>query len=199
MSKLPRAQSLIAIAIAISALTRPVSAFDFLDTGDPPGSTKATQVPPRTTQVPARATVGPLTDTTVDRILVKKGERRLYLMRGDEALRSYKIALGYQPTGHKQRQGDGRTPEGVYFIDRRNDRSNYRKALQISYPNVQDRVRALHRGSEPGGLIMIHGQPNRRGENRAGDWTFGCIAVSDMAIDEIWSHTRVGTTVEIFP
>jgi murein L,D-transpeptidase YafK len=134
-----------------------------------------------------------------DRILVKKAERRLYLMRGNEPIRSYKIALGYQPTGHKQRQGDGRTPEGRYYIDRRSDGSNYRKALHISYPREEDRLRALRQGNDPGGLIMIHGQPNNRRERRTGDWTFGCIAVSDMEIDEIWELTTKGTPVEILP
>jgi murein L,D-transpeptidase YafK len=133
------------------------------------------------------------------RIVVKKSERRLYLMRGNEPYRTYKIALGYQPTGHKRRKGDGRTPEGVYYLDWRSAKSGYRKALHISYPNSQDRFRALRTGENPGGMIMIHGQPNQRGERKSGDWTFGCIAVSDMAIDEIWSYTSDGTPVEILP
>lgn len=178
--------------LAILSLSLPTLAFDL-----PGGSgDSGPKEPPRTQAQPIPRPTG---DGAVDRILVKKGERRLYLMRGDEPFRSYRIALGYQPAGHKQRQGDGRTPEGIYFIDRRSDRSSYRKALHISYPNARDRQHALRRGDDPGGLIMIHGQPSRRGENRSGDWTFGCIAVSDLAIDEIWSHAGVGTTVEILP
>jgi murein L,D-transpeptidase YafK len=135
----------------------------------------------------------------VDRLVVKKSERRLYLMRGDEPYRSYPIALGYSPVGHKRRQGDGKTPEGVYFIDGRNARSNYRKALSISYPNTGDRLHAMRSGRNPGGMIMIHGQPSRGGERKTGDWTFGCIAVSNMAIDEIWALTSDGTPIEILP
>ncbi|WP_242470969.1 L,D-transpeptidase family protein [Thiocystis violacea] len=136
-----------------------------------------------------------------DRLVVRKSERRLYLMRGEQALRTYGIALGFRPDGHKRHEGDGRTPEGHYRIDRRNDRSRYRKSLRISYPNTRDVRRARFRGQSPGGLIMIHGQPNARGgaEPLAGDWTQGCIAVSNRAIDEIWSLTALGTPIEILP
>ena len=147
------------------------------------------------TSAPERITRGGM----VDRIVVKKSERRLYLMRGDEPFRTYRVALGYSPTGHKRRQGDGKTPEGVYLIDGRNARSNYRKALSISYPNTSDRLHAMRDGRNPGGLIMIHGQPNRKDEHKTGDWTFGCIAVSNMAIDEIWALTSDGTPIEILP
>lgn len=178
----------------VAVLTLPVSAlaFDFLGRSEPPAATKASYSVPKPTNRPSSSGI-------VDRIVVKKGERRLYLMRGDEPFRSYKIALGYQPTGHKHRKGDGRTPEGIYFLDWRSDRSNYHKALHVSYPNLQDRLRAVRKGEDPGGMIMIHGQPTGRGEMRSGDWTFGCIAVSDLAIDEIWSHTNIGTTIEILP
>jgi murein L,D-transpeptidase YafK len=136
-----------------------------------------------------------------DRLVVKKAERRLYLMREDQPLRSYDIALGFQPIGHKTREGDGRTPEGRYLIDRRNDRSRFHKALHISYPSPGDRRRAERRGESPGGMILIHGQPN--GKNRStrieDDWTLGCIAVSDLEIDEIWSLTVDGTPIEILP
>ncbi len=134
-----------------------------------------------------------------DRILVKKSARRLYLMRGNTPVRTYKIALGYQPTGHKRYQGDGRTPEGHYFVVERSDRSKYRKALRISYPSTTDRLRARVQGNDPGGLIMIHGTPTEGREKRSGDWTFGCIAVTNMEIDEIWSLTTQGTPVEILP
>ena len=154
--------------------------------------------PPETTFAPAAPdrTGGP---QFADRILVKKSARRLYLMRGDRPLRIYKIALGYQPTGHKRYQGDGRTPEGRYYVDQRVERSKYRKALRISYPSMSDRLRAQVQGKDPGGLIMIHGTPTDGGEKRSGDWTFGCIAVTNMEIDEIWSLTAQGTPVEILP
>ncbi len=136
-----------------------------------------------------------------DRVVVKKAERRLYLMQGDHPIRAYEIALGYQPEGHKQREGDGRTPEGRYLLDWRNDRSSYRKSLHLSYPNSRDRLQAKARGKSPGGMIMIHGQPNGRAGSsiREGDWTFGCIAVSNPAIDEIWSLTVDGIPIEILP
>ncbi|WP_296806802.1 L,D-transpeptidase family protein [Thiocapsa sp.] len=136
-----------------------------------------------------------------DRLVVKKAERRLYLMRDNQPLRSYHIALGFQPIGRKTREGDGRTPEGRYLIDRRNDRSRFHKALHISYPSTVDRWRAERRGEPPGGMILIHGQPN--GKNRSkpieDDWTLGCIAVSNREIDEIWSLTVDGTPIEILP
>lgn len=149
----------------------------------------------------------------VDRLVVKKAERRLYLMQGDQALRTYAIALGFQPIGHKTREGDGRTPEGRYLLDRRNHQSRFHKALHISYPNAQDAWRARHRGESPGGMILIHGQPAGRSstqpgaqlKNRAqptaidGDWTLGCIAVSNREIEEIWALTVDGTPIEILP
>jgi murein L,D-transpeptidase YafK len=137
----------------------------------------------------------------VDRVVVKKAERRLYLMQGDRPLRTYEIALGYQPVGHKGREGDGRTPEGRYAIDWRNDKSRFYKALHISYPNARDRWRAEHRGESPGGMILIHGQPKGgvRSTRNDGDWTLGCIAVSNAEMDEIWSLTRDGTPIEILP
>jgi murein L,D-transpeptidase YafK len=140
-----------------------------------------------------------------DRVVVKKAERRLYLMRDGQALQSYEIALGFQPLGHKAREGDGRTPEGRYVLDRRNDRSRFYKALHISYPNPRDRLRAEHRDSSPGGMILIHGQPSGPSGGRdrptriEGDWTLGCIAVSNREIEEIWSLTADGTPIEILP
>lgn len=140
-----------------------------------------------------------------DKIVVKKGERKLYLMRGDKPLRTYRIALGTRPEGHKERRGDGRTPEGRYTVDWRNASSNFRKALHISYPSFRDRSRARRNGDDPGGMIMIHGQPRSSRFNELQqsltkeDWTQGCIAVSDIAIDEIWDYTMEGTPIEILP
>jgi murein L,D-transpeptidase YafK len=140
-----------------------------------------------------------------DRVVVKKAERKLYLMQGQKPFRSYKISLGTSPEGHKERQGDGRTPEGRYFLDWRNPSSKFRKSLHVSYPNTSDRLRARRQGNDPGGMIMIHGQPrpNRYRDLQElisqEDWTEGCIAVSNHAIDEIWSFTANGTPVEILP
>lgn len=140
-----------------------------------------------------------------DKVLVDKGQRRLYLMRNGSPFRTYRISLGTSPEGHKRRQGDNRTPEGRYTIDWRNARSKFYKSLHISYPNYRDRAYALRRGWDPGGAIMIHGEPRSmrhadlRGIVRGQDWTQGCIAVSNMAIDEIWRYVSDGTPIEIVP
>ena len=114
-----------------------------------------------------------------------------------------KVALGTGGLAPKDRQGDGRTPEGHYVIDARIPASHYHKALHVSYPNAQDRLRATRLGVAPGGDIMIHGLPNGRGAigsaHRLYDWTLGCIAVTDNEIDEIWTLVPTGTPVEIRP
>ena len=141
--------------------------------------------------------------TRVERVVVNKRRRELLLIAGESVLRSYRIALGFDPVGHKLREGDGRTPEGRYTIDWRNPGSAYHLSLRISYPNEADRQRAAELGVDPGGEIMIHGLPN--GVDAAGrghpdtDWTRGCIAVSDAEIEEIWSLVEDGTAVEINP
>jgi murein L,D-transpeptidase YafK len=140
-----------------------------------------------------------------DKVVVKKTERRLYLVKKDKPFRTYKISLGFKPEGHKQSRGDGRTPEGRYTLDWRNSGSKFRKALHVSYPSYRDRLHAKRRGVDPGGMIMLHGQPYighnsvLRREISREDWTQGCIAVSNLAIDEIWSYTRDGTPIEILP
>ncbi|WP_446831040.1 L,D-transpeptidase family protein [Candidatus Foliamicus sp.] len=141
----------------------------------------------------------------IDSIVVDKSLRRLYLIKDGETARSYAIALGLAPEGHKQREGDYRTPEGSYRISVRKPDSSYMLALQISYPNEADRARAAEAGVSPGGLIMIHGRPLRppRGRNRdyyaSRDWTDGCIAVSNSAMLEIWMMAPIGTPVTIRP
>jgi len=137
----------------------------------------------------------------IDRILIEKGARRLTVFRQDEALRSYRIALGFAPDGDKERQGDGRTPEGVFRIDRRNPESAYHLSLGIDYPQADDIARARAGGYAPGGDIFIHGQPNGYDlvPTLPYDWTAGCIAVSDEEIRELWRVTPVGTVVEIRP
>ena len=122
----------------------------------------------------------------------------MLLLRGESVVRSYRVSLGREPAGHKQREGDGRTPEGRYTIDRRNPKSAYHLSLHISYPSQADRERARAAGVDPGGDIMIHGQPNG-GAPREGDWTQGCIAVTDAEMDEIWSLVPDGAAVEILP
>lgn len=130
------------------------------------------------------------------RIVVHKSRREMLLLRGESVLRSYRVALGPNPLGHKEREGDGRTPEGHYRIDRRNPRSRYHLALHISYPNEADVARARALGVSPGGDIMIHGLKDGRGE---GDWTQGCIAVRNEEMEEIWDLVPEGTAVEICP
>ena len=141
----------------------------------------------------------------VDKVLVKKSERKLYLMKNGQPVRTYRVSLGVNPKGHKERQGDNRTPEGLYFLDARNAGSRFYKALHISYPNIQDRVEAARRGVSPGGQIMIHGQPassrlqDLQDALRGADWTAGCIAVTNAEMEEIWSYTTNGTPIEILP
>jgi len=137
-----------------------------------------------------------------DRVLVVKHRRELLLLRGNTVLKAYPIALGFQPVGPKQREGDGRTPEGTYVIDRRLPASHYHLALHISYPSATDRSHAAALRQEPGGAIMIHGMPSWFGRDDlqfAADWTNGCIAVSNSAIEEIWRAVDDGTTIEIRP
>ena len=140
---------------------------------------------------------------TADRIVVRKGERRLELMRRGEVLRSYKVALGLQPQGHKERNGDFRTPEGKYQLTRRNPRSDYFLSIQISYPNDADARIARSNGWDAGGSIMIHGLPNILKRDPAyyqtRDWTDGCIAVSNSDMVEIWLLTQDNTPIEILP
>lgn len=133
-------------------------------------------------------------------VRVEKGARRLLLLdAAGTALRTYRgIQLGNAPQGHKQFEGDERTPEGRYVIDYGNPRSAYHLSLHISYPNTGDRIFAESRGKSPGGDIFIHGQPNGLIAGRAvGDWTDGCIALSNHEIEELWTLVRDGTPIEI--
>lgn len=138
-----------------------------------------------------------------DRILVEKGQRRLTLIRNGVPVRSYVVALGRSPVGAKQRRGDMKTPEGIYTIDARVERSRFHLALHISYPAAADRARARTLGVSPGGDIMIHGLPNGQGSvgaaHRAADWTEGCIAVTNEEIEELWQAVPIGTVIEIRP
>lgn len=137
----------------------------------------------------------------IDRILIEKSARRMTVWRDGRRLKTYEIALGFNPTGDKTRQGDGKTPEGIFRVNRRNDRSAYHLSLGIDYPQISHKERARVAGVDPGGDIFIHGQPNQRpdGEVLKGDWTAGCIAVADAEIGEVFAATRIGTEVEIRP
>jgi tetratricopeptide (TPR) repeat protein len=138
-----------------------------------------------------------------DKVLIEKNERRLTLLVGGEVIKTYKIDLGGNPVGPKERQGDNKTPQGTYTIDARNRDSGYHLSLHISYPNEKDRMRARELGVSPGGNIMIHGIKN--GFSWVGvchseiDWTKGCIAVTDEDIEEIDRLVPNGTVVEIRP
>ncbi|MDR7222487.1 L,D-transpeptidase family protein [Aminobacter aminovorans] len=139
----------------------------------------------------------------VDLVRVDKSERRLELLSGDKVVRSYAIALGANPLGHKAREGDERTPEGRYVLDWRNPVSGYYRSIHISYPNADDVAAAKRAGVEPGGMIMIHGQPNGYGWwswlMQMFDWTNGCIAVTDEDMAEVWQMVANGTPIEINP
>ncbi|MDR3772524.1 MAG: L,D-transpeptidase family protein [Terracidiphilus sp.] len=138
-----------------------------------------------------------------DSVLILKKDHVLELLAGGKVIRTYKVALGRCGLKPKEREGDGRTPEGHYVIDARNEVSHYHRALHVSYPDAEDSKRAARLGVAPGGAIMIHGLPNGVGwlgaTHRVVDWTLGCIAVTDDEIDEIWKMVAVGTPVEIRP
>jgi murein L,D-transpeptidase YafK len=138
-----------------------------------------------------------------DRVLVVKHERTLQLLNQGKVIKTYKVALGADPMGAKSRQGDHKTPEGIYVLDSRNAHSQFYKSLHISYPSALDRAAARAKGVSPGGDVFVHGLPNGYGwigaGHRAKDWTDGCVAVTDQEIDEIWRAVADGTPIEIRP
>lgn len=135
----------------------------------------------------------------VTRILVYKDSRTMYLMHHDTVLRNFSIDLGFNPVGPKQVEGDGRTPEGDFIIDRRNPNSAFHLSLGISYPQVNHVMAARELGQGAGGDIFIHGGP-RPGRDRTGpDWTAGCVAVTDAEMEDIYAMVRVGTPISIYP
>lgn len=142
-------------------------------------------------------------EPTADHILILKSERTMRLYAHDKLVKEYKVALGGNPVGPKQQQGDRRTPEGRYKIDLRNPHSQFHLSLRVSYPNAQDREWARLHHVDPGGAIMIHGLPSAYAylgaEHRKTDWTDGCIAVTNEEIEEIWAMVQIGATVEIRP
>ena len=138
-----------------------------------------------------------------DRIVIEKSKRTLTLMSGSTVLKTYRVALGGQPVGAKQRIGDHKTPEGLYVVDQKKSASQFHRALHISYPNARDKENARELGVSPGGDVEIHGLGAKYGwvgaAHRQMDWTDGCIAVTNEEIDEIWPLVPVGTPVEIKP
>jgi murein L,D-transpeptidase YafK len=153
------------------------------------------------TRPPPIAPVSPPLTGVIDRIVVQKAARRMMLFQDGAVVRDYRIALGFAPLGPKERQGDGRTPEGQFQIDRRNAASAYHLSLGINYPRPQDVARAVKGGYAPGGDIFFHGQPNAWPDGAVvpGDWTAGCIALTDAQMREIWDVVAIGTVVEIVP
>jgi murein L,D-transpeptidase YafK len=151
----------------------------------------------------ATAAVMSATMPIADQVLVRKSERRLYLMRHGEVLRSYRVALGLMPQGPKERAGDFRTPEGRYQLTRRNSRSDYFLSIQVSYPNADDLRRAHRDHVNPGGSIMVHGLPNFQRHPpdyyAAADWTDGCIAMSNADMVELWLMVQDNTPIDILP
>ena len=138
-----------------------------------------------------------------DLVRVVKSERRLYLMRDGEVLDSFHVAFGGNPKGHKERQGDQRTPEGRYVLDWKNQQSKYHLSIHVSYPNATDREHAKKLGVSPGGDIMVHGQPNGKETftwiTQRFNWTDGCIALSNKNMDIVWATVDSGTPIEIEP
>ncbi|MGI9200702.1 MAG: L,D-transpeptidase family protein [Woeseiaceae bacterium] len=138
-----------------------------------------------------------------DKVIIEKGDRKLHLIKNGEPFRTFEIALGIRPVGDKESEGDFRTPEGRYLLDRRNPNSDFFLSIHISYPNRDDTRQARNKGLSPGGAIMIHGQPNTptRSEAyyRTQDWTNGCIAVSNSDMIDIWLMTGNNTPIEILP
>lgn len=138
-----------------------------------------------------------------DKVIVEKQNRKLHLLKEGEKFRTFDIALGIDPVGDKEREGDQRTPEGRYSLDIRHADSDFFLAIHISYPNSEDLTHAHKKGYDPGGAIMIHGQPNAptfsSAYYRTQDWTNGCIAVSNSDMIDIWLMTERGTPIEIRP
>ena len=138
-----------------------------------------------------------------DMVLVLKSQKKMYLKKEGEILKEYDVVFGANPKGHKEKEGDERTPEGKYILDYKKPDSAYYKAIHISYPNEEDIKKAEKKGVDPGGQIMIHGQKKYFGRSsfimQRFNWTDGCIAVTNSEMDEIWNAVDVGTPIEIRP
>jgi murein L,D-transpeptidase YafK len=136
-----------------------------------------------------------------DRVVVLKGRRQLLLYRGGHILKRYPVSLGFNPVGHKQRQGDGRTPEGLYTLDWRHISADLGPSIHVSYPEPRDRARAAKAGVDPGGAIMLHALPDtlpwQRRAVRLRTWTEGCIGLKPRHMKEVWSAVADGTVIDI--
>ncbi len=137
------------------------------------------------------------TGPEITQLLLHKDRRKMYMLHKEDVVKSFQVRLGFNPNGHKLRQGDGRTPEGLYHIDRRNYNSAFYLSLGISYPNIRDVARSRAAGVSPGGDIFIHGGPRSAKEGRKRDWTAGCIALRNGDMREVFWMTRVGTPIYI--
>ncbi|MEI4195682.1 L,D-transpeptidase family protein [Roseovarius sp. E0-M6] len=135
----------------------------------------------------------------VTHVVINKGDRRMFLLHHEDVLKQYRVDLGFAPAGHKRIKGDGRTPEGLYRVDRRNPNSDFHLSIGIDYPNAKDRAYARSVGKSPGGDIFIHGRPNGKKRGLGPDWTAGCISVKDRHIEDIYAMVRNGTPVTINP
>ncbi len=210
---------LLSITLALATINGAIMVYRFLRP-PPPSSPTDQRVPPvaqpstptpspdQTVPVEKHAMLSPpppprLSNRIADRVLVEKNARRLTLFHHDQPIKSYEIALGRQPVGAKQFEGDNKTPEGHYVIDFRKRNSSYHRALHISYPGPQDVAFAAKQKRSAGGDIMIHGLPNGMGSmgplHRLRDWTAGCIAVTNNEIEELWQTIPDGTSIEIRP
>ncbi len=138
-----------------------------------------------------------------DRVVIDKSDRELYLLKNGDIFRTFKIALGIRPVGDKHHEGDFKTPEGTYRLDQRNPDSDFFLSIHVSYPNASDRREANAVGADPGGAIMLHGQPNEPTHSeayyRTRDWTNGCVALSNSDMIDVWLMTGKNTVIEIRP
>jgi murein L,D-transpeptidase YafK len=142
-------------------------------------------------------------NTVADRLVVEKSRRQLHLYSNGQRLKTYRVSLGHHPVGKKEREGDGRTPEGQYVIDYRKEQTCCYRSLHISYPDASDRARAAASQVNPGGLIMVHGLSRGLGWvgrfHRLNDWTDGCVAVTNREMAELWRSVPAGTPIELRP
>lgn len=149
--------------------------------------------------------LGACAGPAVDKVVVKKSESKMFLLKKGEVVKAYDVAFGANPVGHKERRGDMRTPEGRYNLTYKNPYSRFYKSIRIDYPNSRDLALAQMRGLDPGSDIVIHGLPNgMRDEDIIGElspknWTEGCIAVRNHEMDEIWHLVQVDTPITIYP
>ena len=201
MTQLVTTRFFAVVAVGI-ALMAPASAQDSTDAARTPDVT-VTAAGANTAAVGLAVSAKPAGVLMADRVLVRKSQRRMYLLRDGAVLREFRIALGLSPTGAKQQEGDFRTPEGQYRLVRRNPHSDFFLSMQVSYPNESDAAAAQRRGVRPGGAIMIHGWPNNPRKTadyyRTADWTDGCIAMTNSDMVDFWLMTPLDTPIEIQP